>query len=608
VLLVGWDDDYPRENFRSGDVLPAENGAWKIQNSWGPSYGDGGYFYISYEDGSFCANVPGALSLVLEPLESWDGIYSHDPLGQCLNIVGNNFSEYLEASVFEAERDEDIVAAGFITANEDMVYELQIYKDIPAGEGPDAGKPALSVPQTGETDQVGYRAVKLDEPVRVRKGERFAVAVKIRTKDGSEAYLPAEAMIPGYSDNASVSPGQSYVYFDADEDESEEWMDTYELLMDDAGDNYGWDKYSPRNFNVNVKAFTVAAPANSGSGGGCNSTVLGMTGILALVLLVGNRGNLKTKGENFMKRFAGVKAASGIFLVLTAVLWVFCGGVFAGDAAATLNLTRCYYVDDESLISISESGRNVVQPDRDIAFDFSFTNAAETDYTVKIYEADGSSNFEESGHSRVPGETRTVPSNITWPISAGGRMMVSFTVIGANGAEVTKKYTLEAPSEANDAIPDPTITLTKCYYVEDESSISESGLNAVKPNKEIAFEFRFENVKSARYRITVDSGFFADMPLPLNADGTGRRHVKLTIPEGGRAEVVITGANDAGESNTKTYTLRATGTSGNDPIVPQPPTSEDSGGGGCSTGFGLGTLMLLTVLTLKGKAGKHEGK
>jgi hypothetical protein len=86
---------------------------------------------------------PGALSLTLEPLESWGGIYSHDPLGQCLNIAGNDFSEHLEAAVFEAERDEDIVATGFITANEDMVCELQIYKDIPSLEGPDTGNPAL---------------------------------------------------------------------------------------------------------------------------------------------------------------------------------------------------------------------------------------------------------------------------------------------------------------------------------------------------------------------------------------------------------------------------------------------------------------------------------
>ncbi|MDO5123074.1 MAG: C1 family peptidase [Eubacteriales bacterium] len=51
VSVVGWDDNYPKENF-SGSIsgTPKENGAWIIKNSWGTYTGDGGYFYISYED------------------------------------------------------------------------------------------------------------------------------------------------------------------------------------------------------------------------------------------------------------------------------------------------------------------------------------------------------------------------------------------------------------------------------------------------------------------------------------------------------------------------------------------------------------------------------
>jgi hypothetical protein len=63
--------------------------------------------------------------------------------------------------------------------------------------------------------------------------------------------------------------------------------------MDDTGDAFQNDIYSPRNFNVNVKAFTVAAPADSGSGSGCSGASLGMAGILALALLMGKRGGIK---------------------------------------------------------------------------------------------------------------------------------------------------------------------------------------------------------------------------------------------------------------------------------------------------------------------------
>ena len=76
VLLVGWDDNYSKNNFLSG-LQPENNGAWKARNSWGTGRKNGdGYFWISYEDVSMKSG--GATSFDAENKDIADFCYSYD--------------------------------------------------------------------------------------------------------------------------------------------------------------------------------------------------------------------------------------------------------------------------------------------------------------------------------------------------------------------------------------------------------------------------------------------------------------------------------------------------------------------------------------------------
>jgi C1A family cysteine protease len=278
VLLVGWDDDYPKEAF--GPDQPEGDGAWKIQNSWGTRAGTDGFYWISYYDETIFGRgdeegllaLPAAFEMMPADAYDDDGIYFHDPLGMSAIISATGSDSLTAANVFTSKRDEKIVYVGFMTGQDDQDCEIQVIRDIPDGGAPSAGKAVFATPVPYHvTDGGGYASVKLDDPVQIRKGERFAVTVTFRRPDGdSRVAAPIEERLPGGYAKVSMNPRESYYLW------RNEWRDVY-YETDPKG-------------NFCLKAFTVASPApdeginsgGSGGGGGCDAVSFGLFGILGL--------------------------------------------------------------------------------------------------------------------------------------------------------------------------------------------------------------------------------------------------------------------------------------------------------------------------------------
>lgn len=180
VLIVGWDDEYPRENF---SVSPPGDGAFLCLNSWGDQFGAEGYFYVSYFDRNL-GKVNLQYTQVEEP-DNFDVIYQSDLCGW-VGQIGYGQETAWAVNVFTAgETEERLKAVGFYNTMEHTDYQAAVIRQVP--EHPEADGyqcfRQIKVDTEGHLDLAGYYTILLAEPVELEAGERFAVAVKLTTEN-----------------------------------------------------------------------------------------------------------------------------------------------------------------------------------------------------------------------------------------------------------------------------------------------------------------------------------------------------------------------------------------------------------------------------------------
>jgi C1A family cysteine protease len=201
VVIVGWDDNFDRNSFK---YTPPGDGAFIVKNSWGPSWGEEGYFHISYYD-----LYVGRDSVMVfnhsEDITNYDRVYDYDFLG--LNgDAGFDSDTAWFANIFTAKGQDELLAVSFYTVALNSTYTLYIYKNV--GSNPTSGR--LMTTKTGTIPLAGYYTVPLDAPINLNKGQRFSVVVELTTP-GYLYPIPIENYIPPYNMSARSDPGQSYV-------------------------------------------------------------------------------------------------------------------------------------------------------------------------------------------------------------------------------------------------------------------------------------------------------------------------------------------------------------------------------------------------------------
>ncbi len=173
VCIVGWNDHYSRYNFLAGNRPPGD-GAFIVKNSWGPTWGEGGYFYVSYYDPAFADTLA---VFIGEQTPALEQIYQYDPEGW-KSTIGCGSTTAWCANVFTADSTTKLSAVSTFAVQSDADYELSVFLD-PTNGPLNPGGPVFT--QSGTLTQAGYRTIRLEQPVRVTAGQRFSIVMKLTT-------------------------------------------------------------------------------------------------------------------------------------------------------------------------------------------------------------------------------------------------------------------------------------------------------------------------------------------------------------------------------------------------------------------------------------------
>lgn len=233
ISIVGWNDNFNKYKFANNTgVLPQNNGAWLVRNSWGDNNTMGGYFWLSYEDKYIFGEKYSPNFTIDEVVEISDDmtLLQNERYGATysFNYVDSNDITFINCFDFD-ENSRTLNNVIFETKSNGADYEVYY---IPVDNGTPANDESKwKLISSGKVTYSGYQSV--DTNGYVAPLGRGAIGIRIITESGESSQLGVGEWLTNSTKKTFINDsryGDSYIKYDGT---TSDLLDWYKLNNND---------------------------------------------------------------------------------------------------------------------------------------------------------------------------------------------------------------------------------------------------------------------------------------------------------------------------------------------------------------------------------------